>query len=601
MNIQKYLSKASLTAIFIIFILFSTFVNFVTDWWWFSEVNHVEIFTKSLITKVELFFGVGIFAFIFLMTNFYLSVRSKIPWTVILPVQLNNIPMRVDDVSVKKIAVVISVIFAFFLGLAAAVNWNEVLRFISGTPFGIVDPIFNKDVGFYIFSLPVLQGGLDIIKIIALLAVAGSAFVYFIRGNMNISNLSLLSLRQLQVERGARLHLGVLIAFFLATIAAGIYLSLFTLITSQSGLVFGATYTDATIRVTIIWVSMFTMLLASVSALFWAWNGRLTLLTLSVFLYIAVGLVGVVVPGVVQKLIVTPNELVKETPFIEYNISATRQAFGLDKIEEREISGDKPLTARDISLNNLTIKNVRLWDRKPLLSTFSQLQEIRTYYEFAEVDNDRYIIDGEIRQIMLSPRELSTASLPNKNWINERLTFTHGYGVAAGPVNQVTPEGLPVLFVKDLPPKSDVKELEILRPEIYFGELSNDYALVKTKSLEFDYPKGEENVYSTYEGTGGVEINSFIKRIFFAFKFKSVELLLSNDIERDSRIVYYRTIKERIAKVAPFLTFDRDPYIVIVDGKIYWVADAYTISNSYPYSQPLKLNGKNINYVRNSV
>ncbi|MDP3786831.1 MAG: UPF0182 family protein, partial [Candidatus Omnitrophota bacterium] len=263
--------------------------------------------------------------------------------------------------------------------------------------------------------------------------------------------------------------------------------------------------------------------------------------------------------------------------------------------------GDKPITAADISANNLTVKNVRLWDRKPLLSTFSQIQEIRTYYEFAEVDNDRYIIDGEIRQIMLSPRELASASLPNRNWINERLTFTHGYGVAAGPVNQVTPEGLPVLFVKDLPPKSDMKELEISRPEIYFGELSNDYVIVKTKSLEFNYPKGEENVYATYEGTGGVEMNSFIRRIFYAVKFKSLKLLLSNDITSESRILYYRAIAERVAKIAPFLTFDQDPYIVIADGKVYWIADAYTASDHYPYSQPVQFNSSDINYIRNSV
>ncbi|MDP2932764.1 MAG: UPF0182 family protein, partial [bacterium] len=345
---------------------------------------------------------------------------------------------------------------------------------------------------------------------------------------------------------------------------------------------------------------MATAVLAAISAVFWAWKGKLSPLIGALSLYVVVGFVGAVIPSLVQKLVVAPNELVKETPFIKYNIAATRQGFALDKIEEREISGDKPITASDIANNNLTVKNVRLWDRKPLLSTFSQIQEIRTYYEFAEVDNDRYIIDGEIRQIMLSPRELAPESLPNKNWINERLTFTHGYGVAAGPVNQVTPEGLPVLFVKDLPPKAEVKELEISRPEIYFGELSNDYVITKTKSREFDYPKGEENVYATYEGKGGVEINSFLRRVFYAVKFKSLKLLLSNDIGSESRILYYRTIAERIAKIAPFLTFDRDPYIVIADGKIYWIADAYTTSDRYPYSEPVRLNGGNINPVRNS-
>ena len=601
MNIQRYFSKIFLATVFVIFILFSTFVTFVTDWWWFSEINHTHFFIKSLVTKLELFFGVGIFVLIFLLSNFYASIRSQVPWVAVLPLESNEYPVSVSDRSVKKIALVVGVVASLFFGLIASANWSDVLKFISGSPFGMVDPLFNKDIGFYIFSLPLLQNGLAILKMLLIVTIAGTSFVYFLRGSLHISGVSLQALRQLHIEKAARLHLGALLSILLLVVASGIYFSLFTLLTTQNGLVFGATYTDATIRVVTIWISILITIFASISAMFWAWSGKLNLLIGSAFIYIFFGVIGAVVPLAIQKLIVAPNELVKETPFIKHNIAATRQAFALDKIEEREISGGKPLTGRDITANNLTIKNVRLWDRTPLLSTFSQLQEIRTYYEFAEVDNDRYIINKEIRQIMLSPREMSTASLPNKNWINERLTFTHGYGVAAGPVNQVTPEGLPVLFVKDLPPKSDVKELEITRPEIYFGELSNDYVVVKTKSLEFDYPKGEENVYSTYAGDGGVEIDSFIKRIFFAVKFKSLELLLSNDIQKDSRIMYYRTIKERVNKIAPFLTFDRDPYIVIAEGKVYWIADAYTTSSKYPYSQPSKLNGESINYIRSSV
>ncbi|MFH0792197.1 MAG: UPF0182 family protein [bacterium] len=586
-------------AFFAVFVFLPTIITFVTDWWWFSEVGHTQIFIKSLVAKIALFAGTGIFIAVFLLANLFLAIRLKTPWTAILPAALTGQPMNLDSSVVKKLAVVFSLVVAFFFGLAATANWQEVLKFISGASFGVADPIFNKDIGFYIFSLPVFQIGLGLIKFLVLLALAGCAIIYFLRGSLNVASLQLL--KQMRIERGARIHLGILLAIFLSTIVAGFYLSRFALLTSPSGLVFGATYTDVTVRIFVLWISMATAFLAAISAIFWAWKGLLSLLIGAVSLYIVVGFAGAMVPAIVQKLIVAPNELVKETPFIKHNIAATREAFALDKIEEREISGDKPITAADISANNLTIKNVRLWDRKPLLSTFSQIQEIRTYYEFAEVDNDRYIIDGEIRQIMLSPRELASASLPNRNWINERLTFTHGYGVAAGPVNQVTPEGLPVLFVKDLPPKSDVKELEITRPEIYFGELTNDYVITKTKSREFDYPKGEENVYTTYEGTGGVEINSFIKRVFYAVKFQSLKLLLSNDITSESRILYYRTVAERIAKIAPFLTFDQDPYIVIADGKVYWIADGYTVSDRYPYSEPARLNGRDINYIRNSV
>jgi hypothetical protein len=522
-----------------------------------------------------------------------------------LPTSVSGQVINVVDLTVKKIALAASLVLAFFFGIAAMANWQEVLKFISGAAFGAPDPIFNKDIGFYIFSLPVIHAALGFLEMLTVIALGGCAFVYFLRGNFHFSGWTLASgskkLERILVDRMARIHLGILAAMFFAVIAAGAYLSRFALLTSQSGLVFGAAYTDVTVRMFILLISSAAAVLAAVSALFWAWKSKLMPLIWAASIYLVVGSFGPIVPSFVQKLLVAPNELVKETPYIQHNIAATRQAYALDKIEEREISGDKPITAADIAANNLTIKNVRLWDRDPLLSTFSQIQEIRTYYEFSQVDNDRYIINGEIRQIMLSPRELSSSSLPNRNWINERLTFTHGYGVAAGPVNQVTPEGLPVLFVKDIPPKSDVKELEIARPEIYYGEMSNDYVVTKTKSLEFNYPKGDENVYAAYEGTGGVQMNSLAKRVFYAVRFQSLKLLLSNDINNDSRILYYRTIAERVAKIAPFLIFDKDPYIVIADGKVYWVIDAYTASDRYPYSQPQVLEGKRVNYVRNSV
>ncbi|MBU0898074.1 UPF0182 family protein [Patescibacteria group bacterium] len=599
MNISKNLTRLSLVGIFFIFIIFTSVVAFVVDWWWLSEVGYTQILIKSLSAKIVLFFSVAIFSATFLFLNFFLALRSKMSWTGILPGALIGQSVSVNKHLVSKLALVLSLLIALFFGLAATANWQEALKFISGASFGSTDPVFGRDISFYLFSLPVFQLGLGMLKFLIFLSLAGSAVIYFLRGSLSAP--SLLAVKQIRIERGARIHLGILLVIFISTIAVNIYFSRFALLTSQSGLVFGATYADVIIRIPMLWVSLIAAVLAAIAAALWAWKGRLAPLFGVIFLYVVVVVVGSAVPSVFQKLVVAPNELVKETPYIKNNIAATREAFALDKIEEREISGDKAISAADIKANNLTIKNVRLWDRKPLLSTFSQIQEIRTYYEFAEVDDDRYVIDGEIRQIMLSPRELASASLPNRNWINERLTFTHGYGVAAGPVNQVTPEGLPVLFIKDLPPKSDVKGLEILRPEIYYGELSNDYVITKTKSREFDYPKGEENVYATYEGTGGVVLDSFVKRIFYAIKFQSLKLLLSNDITNESRILHYRNIVERVAKIAPFLTFDKDPYTVIADGKIYWITDGYTMSDSYPYSQPLKLNGKNINYVRNSV
>src|SRR3990167_2455155 len=616
MKIAKFFTWIIIGVVFLCFIFFSSLVSFITDWWWFQEVGYTEIFIKSLWAKVVLGLAVSIIASIFLLINFLVAVSSKIPWLATIPESLVGQPISLDNRVVKKLGIIACLIISLFFGLIASSSWQDVLKFINSSSFGIADSVFGKDIAFYIFSLPVLNLGLGLIRTLILLSLISCGAVYMLRGSLNISGLLgklggaqlhklglpiIKEARQKETSPSARIHIGILLALFLATVAAGTYLSLFKLLTSQSGPIFGAVFTDVNVMIPLLRVSVLAISFASLACLYWGISGKTSLLIGAVTIYFLVGLAQGIIPSIFQKLIVAPNELAKETPFIKNNIAATRHAFGLDKIEEREISGDKPLTVADIANNNLTIKNVRLWDRAPLLSTFSQIQEIRTYYEFASVDNDRYTINGEIRQVMLSLRELASESLPNRSWINERLTFTHGYGLAAGPVNQVTAEGLPVLFVKDLPPKSDVEELTITRPEIYFGELSNDYVYVKTKSREFDYPKGEENVYTTYEGRGGVEINSPIRRLFYALRLGSLKLLLSNDITRDSKILYYRNIIERITKIAPFLTLDRDPYSVVADGRIYWIIDAYTGSNLYPYSQPLPLNGDRVNYIRNSV
>ena len=619
MNILKFFSWTFLGLAFVTFIFFTSIVSLITDWWWYQEVGFTEVFIKSLSAKIIVGFAAGIIAAVFLLTNLYLAVRSKIPWLIAIPEALigTNQPISVNSRIIGKLGIILSCFIALFIGLIAASSWQDILKFLSSVSFGQKDPIFSQDISFYVFFLPVYSFGLGLIKAVILVSLISCAFIYVLRGKLNLSgffpkfDLSKLtgkpeslipkSAKNQISDPKARLHIGILLFLFLATIATGTYLSLYNLLTTQSGPVFGAAFTDVNIMVPILRVSVFVYGLTAFLALFYGVSGKIAPLIGVVSLTVIVGFASWIIPWVFQKLIVAPNELVKETPFIKHNIAASRKAYGLDKVEEREIAADKPITAADIATNNLTVKNVRLWEREPLLSTFSQIQEIRTYYEFFSVDNDRYTINNELRQIMLSARELASDSLPNKSWINERLTFTHGYGVSAGPVNQVTPEGLPVLFVKDLPPKSEIKELKINRPEVYYGEIPNEYVLVKTKSKEFDYPKGEENVYTTYAGKGGVEISSPIRRLLYALRFGSLKLFLSSDITKESRILYYRNIKERVAKIAPFLDYDRDPYLVIAEGKMYWMLDAYTSTDRYPYSQPLPLNGGKVNYIRNSV
>jgi uncharacterized protein len=444
----------------------------------------------------------------------------------------------------------------------------------------------------------------SLLKTLTVISLITCSIIYILRGQLSLTEL-LPKIKGLPIhkttEAKARWHLGILLALFLSSIAGSTYISQYALLVNQNGVVSGAGFTDTSLMIPLLTISAYVYGIAALMALFYGMSGKLKPLFASIFLTIIVGITIAIVPPIFQKLIVAPNELAKETPFIKYNIKATRDAYNLSNVEKKTIAADQPLTAENIAENNLTIKNVRLWDRAPLLSTFSQIQEIRTYYEFPSVDNDRYMINGELRQIMLSPRELASTSLPNKNWINEHLTFTHGYGIAAGPVNQVTPEGLPVLFVKDLPPKSEIKELEVKRPEIYFGELVNDYVIVNTNSKEFDYPKGEENVYTKYQGSGGVVIDSPLKKLVFAIHFGSMKMLLSDDVTRESRIIYNRAVAARVKKIAPFLTYDHDPYLVVADGKLYWFLDAYTTSNSYPYAKQAAFGNRTINYIRNSV
>ena len=309
---------------------------------------------------------------------------------------------------------------------------------------------------------------------------------------------------------------------------------------------------------------------------------------------VAVG--GSVYGGIIQRFVVGPNEQVRETPYIVNNIRATREAFGLDRVEERSLPGDARLSRQDLERNAATIENVPLWNDQPLLDTFGQLQEIRTYYDFVSVDNDRYVINGKYRQIMLSAREMNSRSLPSRTWINEQLTFTHGYGLTLGPVNEVTPEGLPVLFIRDLPLASTV-DLKVTQPAIYYGELPESHVFVRTKTEEFDYPRGDDNVFATYQGTGGVPLGGLFRRLMFAIRFRSTDTFFSPTLTPESRVMMHRRISERVNKIAPFLTFDPDPYLAISDGRLVWIQDAYTTSNRYPYASA----AGRINYIRNAV
>jgi uncharacterized protein len=372
------------------------------------------------------------------------------------------------------------------------------------------------------------------------------------------------------------------------------------LLYSTTGPLVGASYTDLHARLPALRVSAVVALAGAIAVVVGGFRRQLPLYAIPAI--VAYGLVAILgrglLPALMQQFVVAPTELTREMPYLRHHITATRAAWGLDSVEIRDLSAEPTLTLKDIKANGPTIENVRLWDREPLLQTFGQLQEIRTYYDFVSVDDDRYQIDGRYRQVLLSPRELNPASLPTRTFINEHLTFTHGMGITLSPVNQVTPVGLPVLFIKDLPPVSTVS-LRLTRPQIYYGELTTPFVFTGTRQREFDHPSGEANVYTSYKGTGGVPVGNLLRRAILAGYFGSSKILFSGDITSESRVLYHRTIMARARKALPFLSFDRDPYLVAAaDGTLKWILDGYTDTRDYPYAERLR---DGTSYMRNSV
>jgi uncharacterized membrane protein (UPF0182 family) len=393
-------------------------------------------------------------------------------------------------------------------------------------------------------------------------------------------------------------HVSLLAVLVFLFLAARAYLGRFEVLFGKHDIFSGANYADLHAR-----VPMLTLLAAAalVGALLWIYNLFVSGnrgAVIAVILYFVVLFAGNLYPAFIQKFIVSPNELAKESPQIKHNIESTLQAYGLAQVDERDLSGDKALTPQDIENNAVTIESIRLWDHEPLLDALKQIQEIRTYYDFISVDNDRYVLNTKLQQFMLSTRELNSAGLPERNWINEHLSYTHGYGIALGPVNRMTSEGLPVLLVQNIPPMSASTVFQVQRPEIYFGELTRGYAVVKSRQKEFDYPSGEENVYTTYQGTGGVPVNSLLRKLLFAFYFRDINILLSPLVTPESRFLYHRDVRTRMSRLAPFLMLDQDPYVVISGGRLFWIQDGYTTSDRYPYSMTTRGIG---NYIRNSV
>ena len=595
------LPRSLIGPILVVFVLLNVagqVLPLYTDYLWFQEVKLVSVFTTVLGLKLLLGIAGGLLVALLLYLNVWLAAR---PTSGDVLVELEDplgLPSRlVIEPLMRKFLLPGSLVLGFLAAMQAASQWETVLRFLNAQPFNALDPLFGRDISFYVFRLPFLET----LYGWAMLLLGGTLLLvlatYVLHRGVQITP------QGPTMTTRARAHLLTLGALLLVVKAGGYYLDTFSLLTSVRGIVSGAGFSD--IHATLPALRILAIL-ALISAAVCIWQigrqgFRVVLVALGVVL--AANVLGLgVVPNVMQRLRVVPNEMVAERPYIEQNIKYTRLAYGLDRIKEEEFPAEETLRAEDLLKNDATIKNIRLWDRRPLLVTYAQLQEIRTYYKFVDVDNDRYMVDGQLRQVMLSARELSYRNLPSRIWINERLTYTHGYGIVMGPVNRITPEGLPDFWIKDIPPAS-AGPIKVTRPEIYYGEIANDvggdYVFVKTRAQELDYPAGDKNVYTTYAGQGGVPVQSVFRKMLFALRFGDIKILLSNDIIGESRVMYHRDIEERVKKAAPFIQFDRDPYLVVgQDGRLVWIIDGYTTSNKFPYSEPVRGMG---NYIRNSV
>jgi hypothetical protein len=568
-------------------------LSFYIDWLWFGSHGITSVLWTVLVSQFG--FGSLIGVLFFLITFGFLNhVYKK---TSHLPILLSD-QVRRDvpllDILASNLKVLIlsaPLVLAVMTGLVMAQQWEIPLQYLNASPYGEVDPIYGKDISFYFFTLPFWLLVKSLLWETMIVLSLGVGIIYFFKRFIYVGPTGVVLLPD------ARRTLSGLAGLFFLLFASEFYLQRYELLTEGGSLIAGIGFSDDNGKIPVLYILVIASLISALfSFMGLIWPGMKKVMLSGVGLAL-VFFVANFYPKILQRFVVVPNELVKEAPYIEHTIAGALRAYGLSQTERHELSGSSSLTADSIRKNATTIKNIRLWDQEPLLDTLGQIQEIRTYYQFQSVDNDRYRINGDYRQTLLSPRELLSSNLPNRTWINEHLTFTHGYGVALSPVNQITPEGLPVLLIKDIPPQSSI-DLVVSRPEIYFGELANDHVFVNTGTKEFDYPEGEKNVYKNYEGKGGFLVGSFFRKLVLAARFKALKILFSEDINADSRVLVYRNITDRVQKVAPFLRLDSDPYLVISEGRLIWLYDAYTVSDHFPYSPKIPRFG---NYVRNSV
>ena len=579
-------------------------LSYYVDVLWFGSLSYADVFWKTLSLQWEVFAAFAAATFLIVYGSFLALKRVHLPdlpsdHTILIGGQPLKLPV---EPVLRLIALAVSLAIALATGGAMAGDWPTLALFwYAPRTTGIVDPIFAKPLNFFLFALPAWQLLADWLLTLSVITCVLAAFFILITGGARALT-GRLSRSVALPWRG----FSITFAFLLLILAMRVYLGRFERLLDDHTIFGGVTYTDAHVTLTGMLVVCAALVLGAVVAAVNAVRvprGRWLLAAIlpAAVCYVAVQGIG----WYVSSFIVKPNELVREKPYIVYNTDLTRQAYGLNRVSQREFPAETTVEAADPANNQATLQNIRLWDWHALQDTLRQIQEIRTYYDFPDIDIDRYEIDGTTREVMLAARELSVDKLPesSRNWINEKLIYTHGYGITMNPVNGFTPEGLPTLILSNMPVQSTVGSLTVTRPEIYFGEMTNTDVYVKTQQKEFNYPQGQTNNLTSYEGNGGILLGGFLRRMIVALDQNDLaKLPFSDDVNKNSRLLMRRNIRDRVSTLAPFLTYDPDAYIVLgEDGRLSWIMDAFTIADSYPYSTHYRLDNNLINYMRNSV
>lgn len=578
-----------LLALILLWLAVSWGHGFYTDWLWYKSLGYESVLLKIMTSKVVLFLlGAGIFALL-AGPNLYLAhkhVASLRPLS-------SQVPFNLYRSIIKLLgwaAAGFVLIAAIFLGMLPSGEWEALLKFLHQASFGQVDPIFGHDFSFYVFTMPVLEFIRSWLIAIILVIIAAVGALYYLS--------SMLRGEIFALKGRVLAHMALLLAAALVLVAFGHWLSRYELLRSSLGAVYGVGFTDEHVLLPGYAFLTLVALVCAGAAAFGGVRGRKKLVIWPVAIWLGLNiLVTIAVPGLVQRLMVEPSELAREKDYLQSNILHTRNAFGLEDMVSESHPARGEVGRETVEANQGTIHNIRLWDEGPLLQSYNQIQFFRLYYDFLQVHTDRYQIEDELRQVMLAPRELSADKLPSEaqRWVNRHLQFTHGYGAAVSPVTEVEEGGRPSFFLSDVPPTG---ELNLERPEIYYGQKSLEYIIARTGMQEFNYPGPEGPVYTHYQGEGGVTLDSLFRRLLYAWKFKDINILISGEITDDSLIQYRRTVPERFSTITPFLRRDSQAYSVVADGRLLWIQDAYTTAGRYPYSTPWE--GK-FNYIRNSV